>query len=54
MKTSNWLWINNGNGWEKVKVVPGNTTEWLDIIWKGKMVQINGKGRIRPERRKRK
>lgn len=21
--------------------------EWLDIIWKGKMVEINGKGQIR-------
>ena len=26
-------------------------TEWLDIIWKGKMVEINGKGKIRQSKK---
>lgn len=26
--------------------------EWLDIFYKGRMVEINGKGKIRPKRRK--
>lgn len=28
-------------------------TEWLDIIWKGKMVEINSKGEIRGKKTKR-
>lgn len=27
-------------------------TKWLDIIWKDKLVQINGKGKIRAKRQK--
>jgi len=27
-------------------------TKWLDIIWKGKLVEINGKGKIRRKRKK--
>lgn len=26
--------------------------KWLDIIWKGKLVQINSKGKIRAKRKK--
>jgi hypothetical protein len=25
-------------------------TDWLTIIWKGKMVEINGKGKIRSKK----
>lgn len=33
---------------KKVKKCP----EWLSIIWKGKMVEINSKGKIREETKK--
>ncbi len=27
-------------------------SRWLDILWKGRIVQINGKGEIRVKRQK--
>ena len=26
-------------------------TEWLDIVWKGKITQINGKGKLREKKK---
>jgi hypothetical protein len=33
-----------------IETEDGKCPEWVDIIWKGRMVQINGKGQIKKKK----